>query len=136
MSTIFTKIINKEIPAHFIYEDDVCAVFLDAFPIVPGQSLIVSKHEASYLFDLPEDEYLHLHKIAKKIALASDRVLDVSRTCTIVEGFEVPHVHIKLYPMPHDQNFKRLADEAKEPIAVTEEEFAITAAKIKEALED
>jgi histidine triad (HIT) family protein len=99
MSTIFTKIINREIPGQFVYEDDVCVVLMDKFPGVPGQTLVVPKLEVDYLFDLPDDIYQHLFSVAKKIAKASDVAYGTIRTCLVVEGFEVPHVHIKLYPM-------------------------------------
>ncbi len=99
MSTIFTKIINREIPGFFIYEDDVCAVFLDKFPAVEGQAVVVPKVETDYMFDLPDETYLHICAIAKIVAKALDEVYQTERTCLVVEGFEVPHVHIKLYPM-------------------------------------
>jgi histidine triad (HIT) family protein len=103
MSTIFTKIINKEIPGHFIYEDDVCAVFMDAFPAIPGQVLVAPKEEVGYAFDLPDEVYLHLCAVAKLVAKALDSVFQTERTCLVIEGFEVPHVHIKLYPMTSDE---------------------------------
>lgn len=97
--SIFTKIINREIPGHFVYEDEVCVVILDVFPAVTGQSLIIPKQPVDYIFDLDETTYNHLFTVAKKIARASDTVFDTVRTCLVVEGFDVPHVHIKLYPM-------------------------------------
>ena len=99
MSTIFTKIINREIPGHFVYEDDVCVVLMDKFPAVPGQTLVIPKQEADYLFDLPQETYDHLFAVAKKVARASDKAFNTVRTCLVVEGFEVPHVHLRLYPM-------------------------------------
>ncbi len=98
MSTIFTKIIEREIPGQFIYEDDVCVAIMDALPAVEGQSLVILKREVDYAFDMTDKEYEHLFKVAKKISEASDKALGAKRTCMIVEGFEVPHVHIKLYP--------------------------------------
>lgn len=98
-ASIFTKIINHEIPAHFIYEDEHCVAILDRFPATKGQSLVIPKKEVDYAFDLDDDTYLHLFKTAKKIAKASDAALNASRTCLVVEGFDVPHVHIKIYPM-------------------------------------
>lgn len=97
--SIFTKIINREIPAHFLYEDDICVVILDAFPAVPGQSLVIPKVPTAYIYDLDDSTYLHICTIAKRAAKALDTALDAARTCTVVEGFEVPHVHIKLYPV-------------------------------------
>jgi histidine triad (HIT) family protein len=99
MSTIFTKIINREIPGFFVYEDDVCVVLMDKFPAVPGQAMVIPKVETAYIFDLPDETYLHICAIAKIVAAALDAVFQTERTCMVVEGFEVPHVHIKLYPM-------------------------------------
>ena len=99
MSTIFTKIINREIPGQFVYEDDVCVVLMDKFPSVTGQVLVIPKQESDYAFDLPDDVYQHIFAIAKKVSKALDAVYETERTCLIVEGFEVPHVHIKLYPV-------------------------------------
>lgn len=103
MTSIFTKIINREIPGHFIYEDEFCVAIMDKYPSVKGQSLVIPKKDIDYAFDLDDDSYIHLFKIAKKIAKASDKALDAVRTCLVVEGFDVPHVHIKIYPMQDTQ---------------------------------
>lgn len=97
--SIFTKIINREIPAEFLYEDEQCVVILDRFPTVTGQSLVIPKKEVDYAFDLDDATYTHIFAIAKKIALASDKALNTARSCLVVEGFDVPHVHIKVYPL-------------------------------------
>lgn len=97
--SIFTKIINKEVPAHFIYEDEVCVVLLDAFPAVKGQTLVIPKEQVDYAFDLPDETYQHIMAVAKKIARASDTAFDTTRTCMAIEGFQVPHVHLKIYPL-------------------------------------
>jgi len=101
--TIFSKIIDREMPAHFVYEDDVCVVLMDAFPSVPGQTLVIPRTPVDYLFDLPEDTYQHILKVTKKIAKAMDLALTTSRTCIVVEGFQVPHIHIRLYPLAKDE---------------------------------
>lgn len=100
MSTIFTKIIAREIPGHFVYEDELCVVIMDKYPAVVGQSMVILRREAPYIFDLTDQEYQHLFAVAKRVAKASDQVLEVERSCLVVEGFEVPHIHIKIYPMP------------------------------------
>ena len=99
MTTIFSKIIAREIPAKFVYEDDTCVVIMDKFPSVTGQVLVIPRIEVDYVFDLPDDVYQHVMTIAKKIAAALDIVFDTERTCLVIEGFEVPHVHVKLYPV-------------------------------------
>jgi len=101
--SIFTKIINQEIPAHLIYEDDYCVVILDKFPAVKGQSLVIPKKQIDYAFDLDDDTYIHLFQMAKKIGRASDTAFNAERTCLAVEGFDVPHVHIKIFPMPNTE---------------------------------
>jgi histidine triad (HIT) family protein len=98
MDSIFTKIIKREIPAEIIYEDEYTIVIPDKFPSMPGQLVIVSKRQVPYIYDLTDDEYHALMTTAKKAAQALDRALSTLRTCSIVEGFEVPHVHIRLYP--------------------------------------
>lgn len=97
--TIFSKIIRREIPAVFVYEDDKCVVIMDKFPSTKGQTLVIPKIEVDYLFDLDDATYQHIFKIAKQVAKASDEALKPKRTCLAVEGFEVPHVHIKIYPV-------------------------------------
>ena len=132
MSTIFSKIINREIPAQFVFEDDVCVVVMDKFPGVKGQTLVIPKVEVDYAFDLDNETYAHIFQVAKKIAKASDKAFDTFRTCLVVEGFEVPHVHIKLYPIQEDAKDLSLALKAGK---MTEDEnLAKLAAKIKQNL--
>lgn len=97
--TIFQKIIEGEIPSHKIYEDDKCIVILDKFPNTKGQSLVISKEPIDYAFDIDDETYLHMLAIAKKIVKATDKALNPTRTCLVIEGFEVPHAHIKLFPV-------------------------------------
>ena len=97
--SIFSKIIRREVPAQFVYEDEVCVVIMDKFPTVEGQTLVIPKQEVDYAFNLDNETYSHLLKVAKDVALASDKALGAVRTCMAVEGFEVPHAHVKLYPM-------------------------------------
>lgn len=133
MTSIFTKIINREIPGHFIYEDDFCVVILDKFPAVKGQSLVIPKKDIDYAFDLDDDSYIHLFQIAKKIAKASDKALNAVRTCLVVEGFDVPHVHIKIYPMQDTE--KALGAIMPHGNEASDEELAIVATQITAALE-
>ena len=98
MDSIFTKIIRREIPAEIIYEDDYSIVIPDKFPSMPGQLLVIAKRQVAYLFDLSESEYQGLMTTTKHVAKALDKVSGLERTCIVVEGFEVPHVHVKLFP--------------------------------------
>ena len=134
MTTIFTKIINREIPGHFIYEDEFCVAILDKFPAVKGQSLIIPKKDIDYAFDLDDETYLHLFQVAKRIGKASDKALDAKRTCLAVEGLDVPHVHIKIYPLHDtDRALGAIMSETKE---ASDEELAIVATQIQAALDD
>jgi histidine triad (HIT) family protein len=97
--TLFEKIIDGEIPCYKIYEDDKCIVILDKFPETRGKTLIITKKPIDYFFDLEDELYEHVLKISKKITKAIDKALKPIRTCMLIEGFEVPHAHIKLYPV-------------------------------------
>jgi histidine triad (HIT) family protein len=96
--SIFTKIIERKIPAEIIYEDEHTIAILDKFPSMEGQMMVISKRQEAYVFDLPDHEYHALMTTTKKIASALDRAFKTDRTCIIIEGFEVPHVHVRLYP--------------------------------------
>ena len=132
-ASIFTQIINREIPAHFLYEDEFCVAILDKFPAVKGQSLVIPKKDVDYAFDLDDDTYLHLFKTAKRIAKASDKALNAERTCLVVEGFDVPHVHIKIYPMQDTE--KALGAIMPEGLEANDESLAIVATQIQAGLE-
>ena len=132
MTTIFSKIIAREIPAQFVYEDEVCVAIMDKFPAITGQVLVIPKKAVDYAFDLDDETYTHIFLVAKKITKALDIVFATNRTCLIVEGFEVPHVHIKLYPMTsQDKNLASAIDNAKEK---SDPELQTEADKIKAAL--
>lgn len=132
--SIFTKIINRELPAHFLYEDEHCIVILDKFPAVKGQSLVIPKKDVDYAFDLDDDTYIHLFKTAKLVARASDKALAAERTCLVVEGFDVPHVHIKIYPMQDTK--KALGALMPEGTEASEEELTIVATQIIAAIDE
>lgn len=132
--SIFSQIIDREIPAHFLYEDEHCVAILDKFPTVRGQSLVIPKHEIDYAFDLDDDTYIHLFKIAKQVGQASDKALEAERTCLVVEGFDVPHVHIKIYPLKSED--KPLGAKIAMGEEASDEELAVVATQIIAALED
>ncbi len=134
MSTIFSKIIAREISAQFVYEDDICVVVMDKFPAVAGQTLVIPKLEMDYAFDLPDDIYQHIFAVAKKIAKASDIAFNTVRTCLVVEGFEVPHVHIKLYPMPNTD--KNISQVIPNQVEKSDEELSLQAELIKKRLSE
>jgi len=125
---IFCKIINKEIPAHLIYEDDRCIVILDKFPITKGQGLVIPKEHLEYVLDLDDELYRHLFTIAKKVGKAIDQALNTLKTCLVVEGFDVPHAHVKLFPAYKGQELSLLGQTGEE---ASDEELLGIVEKIK-----
>ncbi len=107
MGSIFSKIINDEIPAYKIAEDDRFIAILDAFPIVRGHVLVIPKQEIDYIFDIDDSEFVDLHLFAKRIAVAVKKAIPCQRIGVAVIGLEVPHTHIHLVPINQisDMNF-------------------------------
>ena len=99
MSSIFTKIINGEIPSYKIAENEKFYAFLDVNPNAKGHTLVVPKVEENKLFDLDEDTYLGLMQFSRKIALAIEKAVPCKRVGIAVIGLEVPHVHVHLIPL-------------------------------------
>jgi histidine triad (HIT) family protein len=129
MSTIFTRIIEGEIPSHRVYEDDSTYAFLDINPRQPGHTLVVPKVEVDYLFDLSPDQYGALWSTANTVASALKQVTGCARVVVIVLGYEVPHAHIHLIPS------NDLGDIPFPPLnASAQERLAETAAEIRTAL--
>ncbi|MBN3519517.1 HIT family protein [Algoriphagus lutimaris] len=127
MASIFTKIINREIPAHIVAEDENYIAFLDIMPLVKGHILVVPKQEVDYIFDLEPEVLAGLHVFAQKVAKAIDRTIKCTRVGVAVIGLEVPHVHVHLVPLRSmdDINFGR------PKLKLTPEELAEIAEVIK-----
>src|SRR6478735_1401679 len=106
-SSIFTKIINGEIPAYKILEDENYLAFLDVSPLVPGHTLVIPKKEVDYIFDLEDQDLAGLHLFSKKVAKAVRKAIPCKRIGIAVIGLEVPHTHIHLIPLNvmNDINF-------------------------------
>lgn len=109
MSSIFSKIVNNEIPSFKVAEDNNYLAFLDAFPLAYGHVLVIPKKETDYIFDLESEEYIGLWKFSQMVAKAMDKVLNCERIGVTVIGLEVPHAHIHLVPINRvsDINFER-----------------------------
>ena len=107
MPSIFTRIINGEIPCYKIAEDNHCIAFLDVNPLVLGHTLIVPKKEVDYIFDISDDEYTYLWNFAKYVARGVQAAVPCKRVGIAVIGLEVPHAHIHLIPLNRvsDMNF-------------------------------
>ena len=114
--TIFTKIINGEIPCYKIAEDENYFAFLDIRPLNLGHTLVVTKREVNYIFDLEDAELQGLIVFAKKIAIAIKKSVDCERIGMTVIGLEVPHTHIHLSPINsvHDLDFRNTKEISKE----------------------
>ena len=108
MSTIFTKIINGEIPCYKIAEDENYFAFLDINPLRAGHTLVVPKQETDYIFDLDDEKLAGLILFSKKIAAAIKAAIPCNRIGIAILGLEVPHAHIHLVPMDsmEDVNFR------------------------------
>jgi len=114
--TIFEQIISGEIPCVKIYEDMFCIAIMDKFPITKGQTLVISKKSVDKLTDLDDETYSAMFLMAKRIAQASDTALGSKRCFILVQGLEIPHAHIKVYPLyeehiPLDEGSGKMAED-------------------------
>ncbi len=127
MSSVFSRIINGEIPCYKIAEDERCFAFLDISPLAKGHTLVIPKKETDYIFDIGQDDYEHLWSFAKTVAAAVEKAVECKRIGIAVIGLEVPHAHIHLIPMNRvsDMNF------ANPKLSLPAEEMAEIANRIK-----
>lgn len=129
MATLFSKIINREIPGYIVAEDEKHIAFLDIYPLVLGHTLVVPKKEVDYIFDMDSYELAELMVFAQKVAKAMKKVVPCNRIGVSVIGLEVPHTHIHLVPINTigDINF------SKEKLAPAKDQMIEWTEKIKEA---
>lgn len=125
MASIFTKIINGEIPCYKITEDDNYLAFLDVNPNVKGHSLCIPKQEINKIFDMDEELYLGLMKFSRKVAVALEKTVPCKRIGVAVVGLEVPHAHVHLIPL-HDMDDMRF----QRKVTLEKEEFEALALAI------
>lgn len=126
MASVFTKIVNGEIPSYKVAEDDNYYAFLDINPLAQGHTLVIPKHEVDYIFDLPEGEYAGLWNFASRVAKALGTAVPCKRVGIAVLGMEVPHAHIHLVPLQHESDL----DFRKEKLKLSPDEFREIAGKI------
>jgi nicotinamidase/pyrazinamidase len=128
MASIFTKIIDGEIPSHRVYEDEAVYAFLDIHPIQPGHTLVVPRREIPYLFDLPPDDYAALWSSIRHVGAAIEAATGCERIAVIVVGYDVPHAHVHLIPTD-----ATTAIPFPEPIDQSAEQLSAMAERIAEA---
>lgn len=123
--SLFTKIIKGEIPCHKVYEDETTFAFMDIHPIQPGQVLVVPKKQVEFVWDLDEQTYQAVMSAAKKVA---ERIREVfpekSHVGLVVEGLDVPHAHLKVFPFNDDAEFRNHPDHSAEPDHAALEQIA------------
>lgn len=129
MSSIFTKIINGELPSYKIMEDEKHLAFLDAMPVAEGHTLVIPKKEVDLIFDLDSDAFQELFGFAQKVAKKLGKAIPCKRVGVAVVGLEVPHAHIHLIPLQglYDIDF------SKERLKFTPEEYQKIQEKIRNA---
>ncbi len=129
MPTLFTKIINGEIPSFKIAEDENFFAFLDISPNAKGHTLCIPKKEEDKIFDLEEDEYLGLMRFSRKVAKALKKTVSCKRIGIAVVGLEVPHVHVHLIPLNGMQEMT-----FQHKISMSNSEFEALASQIQSNL--
>lgn len=99
MTTLFTRIIEGELPGRFVHRDDVAVALLTIAPICPGHTLVVPRLEVDHWVDMPDDVAAHCMVVAKRIGAAQMRAFDAERVALVVAGLEVPHTHLHVLPI-------------------------------------
>lgn len=129
MASLFTRIVNREIPANVVAEDDHYLAFLDIHPLTQGHTLVIPKMEVDYIFDLDDTTLTGLHLFSKRVAKAIQSVTRCKRVAVVVLGMEVPHAHVHLIPMNQmsDANF------SNPKLKLSSEELASMASRIHAA---
>lgn len=130
MATIFSRIVNGEIPCFKIAENEKCFAFLDINPLAKGHTLVIPKQETDYLFELDNELLAELSVFSKKVALAIDKAIPCKRVGVAVLGLEVPHAHIHLVPLQSEADISF----SKPKLKLSQEEMEEIATKIRSFL--
>ena len=101
MATLFTRIIDGEIPGTFVWKDERCVAFLSINPLAPGHTLVVPRAEVDHWIDLPDDLARHLMSVARTIGRAQQQAFVSERVAVIIAGYEIPHTHLHVFPTTH-----------------------------------
>jgi histidine triad (HIT) family protein len=131
MASLFTRIVNGEIPCYKVAEDENYFAFLDIFPLAKGHTLVIPKQEVDYIFDLDETTYTGLMLFSQKVAKAIDKAVPCKRVGVAVIGLEVPHAHVHLVPLQSINDI----DFSRPKLKLEKEEMESIAAAISAKLE-
>lgn len=112
--SLFTKIIDGELPSFKVYEDERTFAFLDIHPIQYGQTIVVPKAQVDHFEDLEPEDYEAVMNTVKKLSLHIRDELQAERVCVVIEGFEVPHAHVKLIPCDTADDLKATPEKASD----------------------
>ncbi len=129
MASIFTRIMQGELPGHFVWEDDRCVAIMTLNPMKPGHLLVIPREEIDHWDDLPAALSAHLMSVSQKLAKALKRAFPCERVGMMIVGLEVPHVHLHLVPIEAMQDIRLEGLPQAEPDALAQ-----AAARIREAL--
>lgn len=114
--TIFAKIVRGEVPCHKVYEDELTLAFLDIHPIQPGHTLVIPKRPVPLVWDLEEVDYNAVMATARKVARRMlEAFPDRARVAMMIEGLDIPHAHVKLFPFDTAEEFRRVPEMTVEP---------------------
>src|SRR5262245_55600259 len=132
MPTLFTRIIDGEIPGTFVWQDDQCVAFLSINPITKGHALVVPRAEVDHWIDAPDELCRHLMSVTRTIGRAQQRAFDCERVAVIIAGYEVPHTHVHVFPTTAMAQISF----ANAALSVSQDELDDAAARIRTGLAD
>ena len=116
MATLFTRIIDGEVPGRFVYRDETAVAFLTIAPICPGHTLVVPRLEVDHWIDLPDEVAAHCAVVARRVGAAQMRAFDAQRIALVIAGLEVPHTHLHVLPIRSEADIDfRKADAGVDP---------------------
>lgn len=120
MATIFTQIINGDIPGTFVWKDELCVAIMTIQPLRPGHVLVIPREEIDHWFDMSDDLTTHIMSVSKKISKAIKQAFPAERIGLMIAGLEVPHTHLHLFPVDNLNDFDMSALEFAEPAELKE----------------
>lgn len=128
MATLFTKIIDGDIPAQVVWSDDVCVAFLDIQPLTQGHALVVPREEVPHWIDLDRETMTHLTDVAAKIGRAALEAFGGERVGLVIQGFEVPHTHLHVFPSRSAKDFDSTSRHERSPEQLAQDADTLRAA--------